>query len=170
MLFRSSGTAGALFYDQAMAISISLGTSLLVSTLVIPVYFRLLYQKKRIHTLEIPTHRGFNYYKPYEVMLKWTLRHQRILVAIFLLILPVSYFVYEQVEKTRLPYIEHNDALMTIDWNAGISIEENDRRICEILQQVDGVVDNTTSMIGVQDFLLSHTKELTASEDRKSVV
>ncbi|MGL5681725.1 MAG: efflux RND transporter permease subunit [Marinifilaceae bacterium] len=159
-----SGTAGALFYDQAMAVGISLGTSLLVSTFVIPVYFRLLYQNKTPRS-SINNGKGrFNFYKPYEITLKWTLRHQRGVLMAFLLVLPLSYWVYGEVEKTRLPYIEHNDALMTIDWNAGISIEENDRRICELLKSAEQEIRNSTSMIGVQDFLLAHTKELTASE------
>ena len=37
-----SGTAGALFYDQAMAVTIALFASLLVAVLVLPVYFYLL--------------------------------------------------------------------------------------------------------------------------------
>src|SRR5690606_18618237 len=36
-----SGISGALFYDQAMAVSIGLGVSLLVSFTLIPVYFRI---------------------------------------------------------------------------------------------------------------------------------
>ena len=41
-----SGVAGTLFYDQAIAIAIALFSSLLVSTLVIPVYYFLLYRRK----------------------------------------------------------------------------------------------------------------------------
>ena len=38
-----SGTAGALFYDQAMAVTIALFASLLVAVLVLPVYFYLMF-------------------------------------------------------------------------------------------------------------------------------
>lgn len=47
-----SGTAGALFYDQAMAVTIALFASLLVAVLVLPVYFYLMYKSFR-HTLKI---------------------------------------------------------------------------------------------------------------------
>lgn len=41
-----SGTAGALFYDQAMAVTAALFASLLVATVVVPVYYVVLYRKK----------------------------------------------------------------------------------------------------------------------------
>ena len=41
-----SGTAGALFFDQAMGITIALFCSLAVASIVVPVYFRLLYRRK----------------------------------------------------------------------------------------------------------------------------
>jgi multidrug efflux pump subunit AcrB len=41
-----SGISGALFYDQAMAVTMSLFTSLFVAVLVIPVYYWLLYRKQ----------------------------------------------------------------------------------------------------------------------------
>lgn len=43
-----SGTAGALFYDQAMGISIALFCSLAVAALVVPVYYFLLCKKHEI--------------------------------------------------------------------------------------------------------------------------
>ena len=42
-----SGIAGALFYDQAMGVTIALFASLFVAVLVIPVYFMVLYRKKK---------------------------------------------------------------------------------------------------------------------------
>lgn len=161
-----SGTAGALFYDQAMAVTIALGSSLLVSVLVIPVYFALLYKKQQHKKQDDIFKRKMliDIYTPYEHTLKWVLRHQKRMFFFFMLLLFSTYFVYERVEKTRLPYIEHRDALMTIDWNAGISMEENDRRVCELLHVADEHLASSTSMIGVQDFMLAHTKELTASE------
>lgn len=53
---------------------------------------------------------------------------------------------------------------MTVDWNSGISLEENDLRVHRLLSQVDSLTEQTTSMVGVQQFLMSHTKEITSSE------
>jgi multidrug efflux pump subunit AcrB len=63
-----------------------------------------------------------------------------------------------------MPYMEHSDALLTIDWNAGITTAENDLRVQQLLSHVSPQPETTTAMSGVQEFVLSHTKELTGSE------
>lgn len=161
-----SGTAGALFYDQAMAVTIALFASLLVAVLVLPVYFYLLYKKLPAYTENrfIARFFTFNYYRPYEKMLKWTLRHSKLMIVCFAALIPMTYFIYQMVEKSRLPHISHDDTIMTIDWNSGISLDENDLRVHRLLSQVDSLTEQTTSMVGVQQFLMSHTKEITSSE------
>lgn len=161
-----SGIAGALFYDQAMGVTIALFSSLFVAVLVIPVYFYVLYRRARSCPDGSVLDRKFhiNIYAPYERGLKWTLRHPRTSMAAFCLAIPAIFFIYGHLEKERLPYMEHDDALMKIDWNAGISVEENDRRVGELLRQAGGLLKASTSMVGVQDFVLSHTEDLTTSE------
>lgn len=161
-----SGIAGALFYDQAMGVTIALFASLFVSVLVIPVYFMVLYRKRKTcpegEVLDRKFH--FNFYTPYECGVKWVLRNPVKSVTAFCLAIPAIFLIYKGLEKERLPYMEHNDALMKIDWNAGISVEENDARVGDVLKQVDGMVQTSTAMVGVQDFVLSHTEDLTTSE------
>ena len=82
----------------------------------------------------------------------------------FILLVPLTYFVYRMVEKSRLPEISHDDTILTIDWNSGISLEENDLRVYRLLAQVDSLILQSTSMVGVQQFLMSHTREITPSE------
>lgn len=54
--------------------------------------------------------------------------------------------------------------MMSIDWNLGISEQENDRRLRELLQQTSPELRTSTTMVGAQTFLLAHTPEITASE------
>lgn len=72
-----SGIAGALFYDQAMGVTIALFASLFVAVLVIPVYFMVLYRKRKTcpegEVLDRKFH--FNFYTPYERGIKWVLRN-----------------------------------------------------------------------------------------------
>lgn len=119
-----SGTAGALFYDQAMAVTIALFASLLVAVLVLPVYFYLMYKKLSPYTENrfIARIFTFNYYRPYEKTLKWTLRHGKLTIICFIALIPITYFIYQMVEKSRLPHISHDDTIMTVDWNSGISL------------------------------------------------
>lgn len=161
-----SGVAGALFYDQAMAVTIALFSSLFVSILVIPVYFYLFFKKQQSRDKEdfFRQQTGFNFYKPYEVTLKWVLRHQKTMLCVFFITIPLIYLVFNQLDKSRLPVIQHNDAIMTIDWNVGLSVEENDKRVAQLLSLVQSELATSTTMIGVQDFLLAHTKDITASE------
>ncbi|MFR9620230.1 MAG: efflux RND transporter permease subunit [Rikenellaceae bacterium] len=161
-----SGVAGALFYDQAMAVTIALFSSLFVSVLAIPVYFFQLYKGKGVRTENafMAKVSNINYYAPYEFAMKAVLRHRGLSFIFFLLTIPSIYFVYTRIEKSSLPYIHHNDAIMTIDWNMGISLDENDRRVGELLYAVRDDLDHSTAMVGAQQFLLSHTKDITASE------
>lgn len=161
-----SGIAGALFYDQAMAVTTALFSSLLVSVLLIPVYFYQLYKNKSALTqnryLEAVV--TFNYYRPYEKTLKWVFRHSTIVLSLFFLTIPAIVLIYSIIDKSRLPDISHNDTLMVIDWNTGISFEENDKRVGELLALVENNTEQSTSLVGIQQFLLSHTQELTPSE------
>ena len=145
-----SGIAGALFYDQAMGVTIALFASLFVAVLVIPVYFMVLYRKRKTcpegEVLDRKFH--FNFYTPYERGIKWVLRNPVKSVTAFCLAIPAIFLIYKGLEKERLPYMEHNDALMKIDWNAGISVEENDVRVGDVLKQVDGLVRTSTAMAG----------------------
>ena len=77
-----SGTAGALFYDQAMAVTVALFASLLAAVLVLPVYFYLMYRKLSPDTENRFMSKlfTFNYYRPYELGLKWVLRHGRLMM------------------------------------------------------------------------------------------
>lgn len=167
-----SGVAGTLFYDQAMGVTIALFASLAVATLVIPVYFHLLFKKHRQAPV---TPSGKNaMYKPYEAMMGWVFRHSRICLMILVCMVPLTGIIFWHIEKERMPKVEQDDMLLTIDWNTGISATENDRRIMELMAALGderlrvgasaGMAETSTSMAGTQEFLLSHTKDITASE------
>lgn len=157
-----SGTAGALFYDQAMGITTALFASLLVATVVIPVYYMVLHankpQRKTHHFMP------FSGMKCHETVLKWTLRHARPVLVLFVLSLPLMGFLVLHIEKERMPGLTQEDTLLTIDWNSNISAQENDRRIAAMMDACKEDVQTSTSMIGAQEFMLAHTKDITSSE------
>lgn len=160
-----SGTAGALFYDQAMGVTTSLFASLLVASLVIPVYFFSLFRKREARFLNDNATTGVPFlYSPYERMISWVLRHARVCIIFFIGTIPITGWIMWHIEKERMPSIDQKETLMSIDWNTGISAEENDRRVCEVLAVADSCLVTSTSMIGAQEFLLSHTRDITSSE------
>lgn len=157
-----SGVAGTLFYDQAMGVTIALFASLAVATLVIPVYFHLLFRKKQ--QAPVVTNKSTVLYQSYEKGMRWVFRHARICLLALACMVPLTGVIFWQIEKERMPNVEQDDMLMTIEWNMGISATENDRRVMELMESLGDEVETSTSMAGTQEFLLSHTKDITASE------
>lgn len=157
-----SGTAGALFYDQAMGVTIALFASLMVAVTVVPVYYFTLF-KNRLHDKHGERKLEKALMRAYKPAMRWTLRHGKICIGGFAACIVAILLLFPHMEKERMPYIEHSDAMMTIDWNAGISTEENDRRTQELLNTAKQNI-TTTSMAGTQEFMLSHTEDITNNE------
>lgn len=161
-----SGISGALFYDQAMAVTITLFSALIVSLLVLPTFYYLLYRRYDKFTPNRFLKRfvGDKLISVYEKILKWNFRRRWVMWSIFLLSVVGSVFVFNDIKKEKLPQLSYNDALLSIEWNERISAQENSRRCDEILNQVEGLCTQSTVMSGIQQFIMSHTKELGVSE------
>lgn len=159
-----SGIAGALFYDEAMAVTISLMSALTVSVLVIPVFYYRLYRKQACY-------RPGNFLKGvgsmnagYEHILNWFFRHRGVMWGIFAASLLFTGVLSGVLDKQKLPRLSHSDTLLNIEWNERIPIEENNRRCESILAQFPELVEQYTCMSGSQQFVLSHTRETGLSE------
>ena len=159
-----SGLGGALFYDQAMAVSIGLFVSLIVSITLLPVYYRLMYLRERpgggfLQRLRLPDpvvlyERGF----------RWVMRHQAaVWTGVALLLAAAGIFFYD-MHKTKLPPITRDEVMVHIDWNEPVNLEENNRRVRLLLQALPGLVDRNTCLVGEQQFLLDYSGEATTSE------
>lgn len=167
------GMAGALFFDQSMGITIALFASLAVSMIVLPVYFNVLYRKihSKKQTDQQPASDKYEVSKANDMIFRWHERtqawmfgHRRLCMVLFLMCIPGLAGIYMISEKQQVPEISYTDAIMYVDWNAGISVEENDRRIADALQGSKAKLQTTTTMCGSQDFLLFHTRDITSSE------
>lgn len=156
-----SGTAGALFFDQAMGITIALFCSLAVASIVVPVYFRLLYRRKEFGSRAKENRMIMRWY---EKGIRFTFRNGRKMILAFAGCIVMILVVSPMIRKERMPVLPHDDAIVTIDWNAGITPEENDRRVKEVLKAAGKYMTSFTTMVGGQDFILSHTRNITSSE------
>lgn len=167
-----SGITGALFYDQAMAVAIGLGVSLLVSFTLIPVYFRLLYRKKQkdketssrrkkwMNHLHIFSHIEDLYAGSFDLIFR---NHKIIFSAVGILIV-AGYFTFGVIRKEKFPTLEQNEAVFSIDWNQNINVIENHNRMNRFLASYDSLLQNSSCMIGKQDFLLDESSKQDASE------
>lgn len=161
-----SGISGALFYDQAMAVTIGLLSSLAVSLIVIPVYYYRFYKKqeKRSRNRFLSRLHLMDYEKIYENGLKWIFRHQVLTWGILIGMIAGSCGIYLVIEKRKFPPITQNDLLLNIEWNKRINAVENERRTSRLTDHLKPLLSQYTVMAGSQKFLLSHTKENSVSE------
>ena len=162
-----SGIAGALFYDQAVGVSIGLLSSLTVAVLVIPVYFLLFYKKcstppenRYLARIDISS----KMIGLYEKILKASFRNRGVMWLGFVAIIFATWPVYKTIDKERFPPITHNDILFFVDWNDMISVEENGRRVSGLMEGIHSLTAQSTWIMGTQEFMLSHTPALSPSQ------
>jgi multidrug efflux pump subunit AcrB len=161
-----SGIAGALFYDQAMAVTITLFSSLFVSVLVIPVFYYLFYKnQKYIKPNKILSKISFdNILINYDKVLKFFFRRRIVMWLIFITSIIGIVFMFIIVKKEKLPVLSHNDSLVYVSWNERISVDENSNRCQKLVNDINDLIEQSTIMAGVQQFILSHTDETSITE------
>lgn len=161
-----SGMAGALFYDQAMAVTITLLVSYGVAVMLLPVYYHWIYRSQPSFRptpwLERFSFDGLE--ERYERALKWLFRRRVIVWTIYAVCIVGLVGLFFVVEKERLPKMTYSDTLVSVDWNDRISADENSRRTREMLSSLGEKVEQSTVMAGIQQFVLSHTPETGISE------
>ncbi len=161
-----SGIAGAMFYDQAMAVSVVLLTSYVVTVTVIPVYYYWWYRRQDRF---IPNRflERFSFDKGvdfYECSLAWLLRHRWAGWALFGVSAAVIILCFCFMPKERLPEITYTDMILKVNWNSQISVDENVRRTEAIEKKAAEYAVRTTSMVGAQQFVLGHSGYQTVSD------
>ncbi|MBC8754293.1 efflux RND transporter permease subunit [Kordia sp. YSTF-M3] len=159
-----SGITGTLFFDQALAVSIGLGTSLLVSIFLIPPLYKQLKSKK----IKVPT--WFRIPLQTQVVENWYEKGYRfffakkwIVYGISILSICVAIVLFNVMKYEQLPEITQNETILTIDWNEQINVTENQRRIQTIVQNIP-TLETTFAQIGEQQFLLQRENIKSLSE------
>ncbi|MFY7827843.1 MAG: efflux RND transporter permease subunit [Flectobacillus sp.] len=156
-----SGIAGALFFDQAIAVSLSLGISLLCSYTLIPVLYRLFYLKEERLKGFVPkkiTWLMRQSERLYDNLLDLVFRQKVLMFAFFIFLIVVAIPIFINLEKRGMPIISRTELEAKIDWNEAITIEENNRRINQVISHI---IPNTnkslivSAFVGQQQFLLN---------------
>ena len=161
-----SGMGGALFYDQAMAVAIGLFVSLIVSITLLPVFYRLMYLKNRdLQSGSFLTRvRMLDYGALYEKGFRFVMRHQAVVwMIVFMLLLAGGLFFYD-MHKSKMPPITRDEIVLHIDWNEPVNLEENNRRVQEMVNILRKEIKQSTCLVGEQQFLLDYTGESSATE------
>lgn len=160
------GISGAMFYEQALAISIGLFVSLGVSITLIPVYYRLFYKNtektRNIHFLDKIN--KLDYAALYEKGFRFVMRKQIFTIGMVVLMIVLGGVIFMELKKEQLPAITTDEAIIYIDWNERINLLENQRRVLHLRNHIKENLVQSTSLIGEQQFLLDFNNQNTASE------
>ena len=54
-----------------------------------------------------------------------------------------------------MPEIDQNELIMRIRWNENIHVDENNRRVDELMKLTDDKVTEHTAYVGMQDYILN---------------
>jgi len=164
-----SGIAGAIFMDQAFSIAAGLFVSYITGVMLLPVLY-LLFYRMDIRGRSWLSKRFDNQQKNnkvehfYDKGIEWVFSHKKLSLGMTLATLPLCVFFFFYLEKERMPEIEQNELVMRIEWNENIHVDENRRRVNELMKQTDGQVKEHTAYVGMQDYILNGGSELSATE------
>lgn len=149
-----SGISGALFFDQAVAVTAILSVSLAVAFILLPMLYLFLFgrSKKAMDKEEGPFFRGV--LKVYESGYRRITKNRKLAFLFFAILIPLGLGISQMLETEGLPEIEKLDATLEVDWNEPISAIENRDRVLTMVKQLNGKYEQVESDIGVRQFLL----------------
>lgn len=148
-----NGLSGALFYDQAVSVAIILGTSLMVAFILLPLLYRVFFEKSKKQVKE-DSRFFLLILRVYKAFYNLIWRFKATSFTLLLVLIPLTYFVLIGFEKAGLPDIEKTETLLTINWNEPIDAEANKDRVSSLISALEGEPINESD-IGISQFLLS---------------
>jgi multidrug efflux pump subunit AcrB len=161
-----SGISGALFFDQALSVTIGLAASFLVSITLIPTLFRLFFlsNPKVAANHFLGKINRIDYERAYEKSFTHVFNYRKIYLAAFMLIIASAYPLYKMAGLSQLPEIEQTEIITAIDWNEPVHVDENSKRVQQLVTSIPVRLSQYSSLIGEQQFVLNREAERTSSE------
>jgi multidrug efflux pump subunit AcrB len=174
-----SGIAGAIFFDQAFAVTVGLMVSYFTGIMLLPVLYYLVYSIRwkwsrrwsRKPARQAPEQRGRERHpfalptaRLYDTGIDWVFSHKRVTLLFCALSLPLCVWMFYAIPTERMPAIDHSELMVHIDWNENIHIDENRARIDSLFAAVRAATVERTAAIGRQDYLLNRDDLLTETE------
>ena len=164
-----SGIAGAIFTDQAFSITAGLAVSYFTGIMLLPVlyvlFFRLGMRKYRWLNFNFRDKLKNDWLeRGYDAGNRWVFAHKRVSLLIAVLTLPLCAVMFGILDKERMPEIDQNELIVKVAWNENIHIDENNRRVDELLKQADSLTVEHTAYVGMQDYVLNADEALSAGE------
>ncbi|MGB8490176.1 MAG: efflux RND transporter permease subunit, partial [Bacteroidales bacterium] len=152
-----SGISGALFYDQAIAIVIGQGVSLIVGITLLPTIYYLLYRngKEGVLTRLVKKISLKHLEDRYEGGMNFFFRYRTATMITFGLIILVMIGFFVTMEKEKFPAVRQDELVVSVDWNENIDLDENLKRIGQMTEANGEMALQTNAFIGEQQFLFN---------------
>jgi multidrug efflux pump subunit AcrB len=156
-----SGISGALFYDQAIAVTVGLFVSLVVSISLLPVLYKLF--NVDLNKTSKTNFVLFDIEKHYNNWFNKVFKYRRIVFPFFFLFILLGAVLFVHLEKRQMPEMEQQELIIDIDWNESISIYESKKRIESLIKSCNEI-QQSNNYLGVQQFLLNKSLDLDINE------
>ena len=159
-----SGLAGALFFDQAVSVSLALGTSLACSYTLVPVLYYLLFRRETGPLVQTPTLVMRWLDSAYQATFRAAFQFKWGLLLSLLVLLSGAVWMAVHIEKRGMPAISRTELEAFIDWNEPLTVAENQRRTDSLVQQLQPKPAYVSAFTGQQQFLLNRQLQQTENE------
>ena len=77
--------------------------------------------------------------------------------------IPLCVVLFKAMPKTSMPVLHYVESIVTIEWNENIHVDENARRVVELLEAAE---EHVVESVGQRQYLLDKDNNLTATEAR----
>ncbi len=160
-----SGIAGALFYDQAIAVASGLFASLVVSVTLIPTLYHIVHlktrrkdDKKQLRSLQV-----FRLENAYNRGFDLVFKYRRLALGSFIFLLIIAGTLYLLLPLQKMPPLRQTETVMVIDWNENVHLDENNKRVSFLTSSCDELIAESGAYTGRQQFLLNRDMDLEIS-------
>ena len=167
-----SGIAGAIFFAQAFAVSVGLLVSYFTGIMLLPVLYKIIYgirfRKLSAGNFFVRVQEGIDRWAFgwYDRGIEWVFRHKTVTFLFLLLSIPFCVLMFRVMPKSTMPHIDHTETMVMVEWNENIHVDENNRRICELMQSADTLTIEHAGYVGHRQYLLDKENDLSPSEAR----
>ena len=147
-----SGIAGAIFYDEAFAVTVGLAASYITGIILLPVLYKIVFSvdkglvdKLTRHKLTRPcgtipslterfssTRQLVNLSTIYDRGIDWVFSHKKLTIIFTLLSFPLCVLMFYLMPKERMPQTSQTELAVYIDWNENIHLDDNRKRVEEL--------------------------------------
>jgi multidrug efflux pump subunit AcrB len=150
-----SGISGALFYDQAVAVAAILFASLMVAFILLPLLYRLFFANREASHDKGDSRFFLLVLKGYKRLYQILFKRKKTSFLVFFSLTPAFLLTGLLLKREGLPPIEKFDAVVEVDWNEPIEVEQNRNRVMSLLEALKGGYRQAEADVGLRQFLLS---------------